>query len=55
MVWLRDNWFWLVFGVLFLWVHLRMHGSHGAHHGRREPCGTSDSPSNAEDHPHAQH
>jgi len=33
MEWIRANWFWVVFGVLFLWVHMKMHGSHGGHGG----------------------
>lgn len=33
MEWVRANWFWVVFGVLFLWVHMKMHGSHGGHGG----------------------
>ena len=43
---LRENWFWVVVGVGFVWMHLRMHGAHshdghgqGAHgrHGHSEP------------------
>lgn len=33
MHWLREYWFWLLFGILFVWVHARMHGSHHHHHG----------------------
>ena len=29
MDWLRQNWFWLVVGVLFAWMHTKMHGGHG--------------------------
>lgn len=32
MMWLAENWFWIVVFALFLWVHLKMHGGHG-HHG----------------------
>lgn len=43
MEWIRENWFWVVSGVLFLWVHMRMHGSHGGHggHGGHDGHGTS--------------
>lgn len=34
MDWLRENWFWLVVVVLFLWMHGKMHGGHGGHGGR---------------------
>lgn len=30
--WLADNWLWLGFGGLFVWMHTR-HGGCGAHHG----------------------
>lgn len=34
MNWIRENWFWIVVGVLFIWMHTRMHGGHGhAGHG----------------------
>lgn len=29
MDWLTENWLWIVFGAVFLWMHLRMHGGHG--------------------------
>ncbi|MEX0691377.1 MAG: hypothetical protein WD934_04730 [Gemmatimonadales bacterium] len=31
MNWLRDNWFWLGIGILFVWVHARMHAGHHRH------------------------
>lgn len=31
MEWLRDNWFWIVVAVLFVWMHAKMHGGHGGH------------------------
>ncbi len=36
MEWLRENWFWIVVGALFVWMHMRMHGGHGhrGHGGR---------------------
>lgn len=34
MEWLRENFFWLVVTVLFIWMHLKMHGGHG--HGGHE-------------------
>ncbi len=46
MLWLRENWFWIVVFVGFVWMHTRMHGGHGHHH---HP--TSD----REDHDHGQH
>lgn len=29
MDWIRENWFWIVVGGLFLWLHTKMHGGHG--------------------------
>lgn len=41
MDWLRENWFWLIVGVGFVWMHLKMHGGHGDHadhqHDHRDP------------------
>lgn len=40
MDWLRDNWLWIAIGIAFLWMHGRMHGSHGGgghhHHQKSE-------------------
>ena len=37
MEWLRENWFWIVVAVGFVWMHLRMHGAHGhGGHGHSE-------------------
>lgn len=33
MLWLRENWFWIVVSVAFVWMHVRMHGGHGGHGG----------------------
>ncbi len=30
MTWLAQNWFWLLFGLLFVGMHLG-HGGHGGH------------------------
>lgn len=38
MEWIRANWFWIVVTVLFLWMHMGMHG-HGGH--GRHGSGTS--------------
>ncbi len=38
MDWIHENWFWVVVGVLFLWLHGRMHGGHG-HAGHGGGCG----------------
>lgn len=35
MDWLRENWFWLIVGILFLWMHLKLHGGH--RHGTDRP------------------
>ncbi len=32
MSWLSQNWFWLVVGALFVFMHLG-HGGHGGHGG----------------------
>lgn len=45
MLWLRENWFWIVVAVAFVW----MHGGHGGHGHQQHP--TSD----REDHDHGQH
>ena len=29
MRWIADNVFWLVVGVAFIWMHLKMHRGHG--------------------------
>jgi len=42
MDWLRENIFWIVIGVLFIWMHTKMHGhgGHGVHgHGGRDHNG----------------
>lgn len=33
MDWLRENLFWIVIGILFVWMHTKMHGGHGGHGG----------------------
>lgn len=42
MVWLRENFFWIVVGILFIWMHLKMHAGHGGkggHGGHAGGCG----------------
>lgn len=36
MDWLRENFFWILVVVFFVWMHMGMHGGHGhgAHGGR---------------------
>ena len=36
MIWLTENWIWLLFGVAFIAMHLFGHGGHG---GRGGGCG----------------
>lgn len=31
MTWLAENWFWVLFGVAFIAMHLFGHGGHGGH------------------------
>lgn len=31
MDWIRGNWFWVVVGIAFVWMHLKMHAGHGMH------------------------
>ena len=40
MDWIRENWFWIVVGGLFLWMHTKMHGGHdhAGHGGRDHEC-----------------
>lgn len=40
MDWLTENWLWIVFGAVFLWMHLKMHGGHGGY-GGHGGCGMS--------------
>lgn len=47
MIWLQQNWIWLLVGLVFIGMHLG-HGSHGGHgHGRRG--GQQPEPRRAED------
>lgn len=43
MDWLRENWFWIVVAIVFIWMHTRMHGGHGhggcGAHGDRSAAG----------------
>ncbi len=39
MDWIRENWFWIAVGVLFMWTHMKMHGGHGAQHHVDGHCG----------------
>lgn len=62
MDWIRENWFWIVVGVLFIWLHTKMHGGHGhAGHGGGGGCGghrhdgSRDEPHEREENPHAEH
>ena len=55
MEWLRENWFWLVVTILFLFAHMG-HGGHRGH-GRRDGDdrgrGGDRPPSDADDVPDA--
>jgi len=31
MEWLAENWFWVLFGILFVGMHVFGHGCHGGH------------------------
>ncbi len=31
MTWFAENWFWVLFGVAFIAMHLFGHGGHGGH------------------------
>jgi hypothetical protein len=33
MTWFAENWFWVLFGVAFIAMHLFGHGDHGGHGG----------------------
>lgn len=41
MIWLSENWIWVLFGVAFVAMHLFGHGGHGGHgshgNGHRSP------------------
>jgi len=34
MEWLRENWFFVVVLILFVWAHMKMHAGHGAHRAK---------------------
>ncbi len=62
MDWIRENWFWIVVGVLFIWMHTKMHGGHGgAGHGGGGGCGghshgrRQDEPGERKEESHAEH
>lgn len=62
MDWIRENWFWIVVGVLFIWMHGKMHGGHGhAGHGGGGGSGghshgrSREEPDERKDEGHAQH
>lgn len=40
MLWLSQNWFWVLFGLLFFGMHLG-HGGHGGH-GSASPRNAAD-------------
>lgn len=39
MAWLAENWFWVLFGVAFIALHLFGHGCHGGHGGHGSQVG----------------
>ena len=49
MEWLQSNWYWLLFGGVFVWMHLSGRGccSHGSHgkddESANDPAGAADS------------
>ena len=44
MEWIIENWFWIMFFVIFIGMHLFGHGCHGGHGGKEgdEHKGHSD-------------
>lgn len=61
MNWIRENWFWIVVGVMFIWMHTRMHGGHGGggggcggHNHSRDPDEFQE-PSSGGRRDHAEH
>lgn len=36
MQWIRENWFWIIVAIAFVWMHLKMHGNHSAYTSHRE-------------------
>lgn len=55
MEWVRENWFWIVVVVLFLWIHTKMHGGHGhggpSHRGHGHGEGGHRGSGDGVDHP----
>lgn len=37
MEWLVENWFWLLIGILFVGMHMFVHGGHGGHDPADKP------------------
>ncbi len=52
MTWLAENWFWMLFGVAFIAMHLFGHGGHGGHgsHGGGH-CGGGEPSKKSADEP----
>jgi hypothetical protein len=44
MTWLAENWFWVLFGVAFVAMHLFGHDSHGSHSGHGSHGGSGGGP-----------
>jgi hypothetical protein len=40
MYWISENWFWVIFLILFIVLHMFGHGMHGGHrHGEQKEKG----------------
>lgn len=52
MQWIRENWFWIIVSIAFVWMHLKMHGSHRSH---RSHGAHSAHTSHGEDRDHVEH
>ena len=47
MEWITANWFWILFGILFIGMHLFGHGGHGGH-GNHQPRNFEGEKTNAD-------
>jgi hypothetical protein len=51
MVWLSQNWVWVLFFVAFIAMHMFGHGGHGGHGRRSEGADKDSKPAGKDDLP----
>ncbi len=52
MDWLRENLPWIIIAIVFIWIHVRMHGGseHGGCHGNGDHSGHGRHRNSQDDH-----